>query len=134
MAKYVYPAVFTKEENGVFSIAFPDVRGCFTQGKNMADGIKMAEDALCLMLYDMEEREAEIPAASDIKEIQCGTDEFVTLIFCDTLEYRMFFDNKADKKTLSVPHWLNVMAERKGANFSAILQSGLKQFCGIDTD
>ncbi len=134
MAKYVYPAVFTPEENGGFSIAFPDVEGCFTQGKNMADGIEMAQDALCLMLYDIEEREGDIPAASDIKSVQCGADEFVTLISCDTLEYRMFYDNKADKKTLTVPHWLNVMAERKGANFSAILQSGLKEFCGIDTD
>ncbi|MCM1335994.1 MAG: type II toxin-antitoxin system HicB family antitoxin [Bacteroides sp.] len=134
MAKYVYPAIFTPEKNGGFSIAFPDVEGCYTQGKNMADGIEMAEDALCLMLYDMEERGSAIPAASDIKAVQCGKDEFVTLISCDTLEYRMFYDNKADKKTLTVPHWLNVMAERKGANFSAILQRGLKEFCGISTE
>ena len=132
MAKYVYPAVFTKEENGVFSIAFPDVEGCFTQGKNMADGIEMAEDALCLMLYDMEERGAEIPAASDIKAITCGKDEFVTLISCDTLEYRMFYDNKSDKKTLTVPHWLNIMAERRGVNFSAVLQKALKEELGMD--
>ncbi len=134
MARYVYPAVFTSEEEGGYSIAFPDVEGCYTQGKDMADGIAMAEDALCLMLYDIEEREGVIPAATDIKDVQCGANEFVTLISCDTLEYRMFFDNKADKKTLTVPHWLNIMAERKGANFSAILQRGLKEFCGIDTD
>lgn len=134
MAKYVYPAIFTPEDNGGFSIAFPDVEGCYTQGKDMADGIEMAQDALCLMLYDIEEREGDIPAASDIKSVRCGADEFVTLISCDTLEYRMFYDNKADKKTLTVPHWLNVMAERKGANFSAILQSALKEFCGINTD
>ncbi len=134
MAKYVYPAIFTPEKEGGYSIAFPDVEGCYTQGKDMADGIEMAEDALCLMLYDMEEREENIPAASDIKAVKCGVDEIVTLIACDTLEYRMFYDNKADKKTLTVPHWLNVMAERKGANFSAILQSGLKEFLGINAD
>lgn len=98
----------------------------------MADGIEMAEDALCLMLYDMEERGVEIPAASDIKAITCGTDEFVTLISCDTLEYRMFYDNKADKKTLTVPHWLNIMAERRGVNFSAVLQKALKEELGMD--
>lgn len=134
MAKYVYPAIFTPEKEGGYSIAFPDVEGCYTQGKDMADGIEMATDALCLMLYDMEEREENIPAASNIKAIKCGADEIVTLIACDTLEYRMLYDNKADKKTLTVPHWLNVMAERKGANFSAILQSGLKDFCGIGTE
>ena len=134
MSKYVYPAIFTPEKEGGYSIAFPDVEGCFTQGKDMADGIEMAVDALCLMLYDMEEREEDIPAASDIKMVKCEADEIVTLIACDTLEYRMFYDNKADKKTLTVPHWLNVMAERKGANFSAILQRGLKEFCGISTE
>ena len=134
MAKYVYPAIFTPEKEGGYSIAFPDVEGCFTQGKDMADGIEMAADALCLMLYDMEESEKTIPAASDIKTVKCEDNEIVTLIACDTLEYRMFYDNKADKKTLTVPHWLNVMAERKGANFSAILQRGLKEFCGISTE
>ena len=98
----------------------------------MAEGIEMAMDALCLMLYDIEEREGKIPAASDIKTIKCEDNEFVTLISCDTLEYRMFYDNKADKKTLTVPHWLNVMAERKGVNFSAVLQNALKEQLGLN--
>lgn len=131
MAKYVYPAIFTKEENGLFSIAFPDIEGCYTQGKDMSDGIDMAVDALCLMLYDMEERGAEIPAPSDIKAIKCGKNELVTLISCDTMEYRIYFENKADKKTLTVPHWLNIMAERKGINFSQVLQTALKKELNI---
>lgn len=132
MARYVYPAIFTPEKDGGYSIAFPDVEGCFTQGKDMADGIEMAEDALCLMLYDMEERGEEIPAPSGIKAVKCNADEFVTLISCDTMEYRIYFDNKAVKKTLTVPNWLNVMAERQGVNFSAVLQNALKEQLGID--
>ena len=42
MAKYVYPAVFTPEEDGGYSINFPDIEGCFTQGENLADGMAMA--------------------------------------------------------------------------------------------
>ena len=54
MAKYAYPAIFTKEENG-YSVAFPDIDGCFTCGDTLPDAMEMAEDALCLMLYDREE-------------------------------------------------------------------------------
>lgn len=131
MAKYAFPAIFTLEENGVYSIDFPDVDGCYTQGDDMTDGIAMAQDALCLMLYDMEERGVEIPAPSDIKSVKCGDNEFVTLISCDTMDYRIYFDNKAVKKTLTIPHWLNVMAERKGINFSAALQNALKEQLGV---
>ena len=131
MARYVYPAVFTPEEKGGFSINFPDIT-CYTQGANMADAIEMAEDALCLTLYDMEERGEEIPKPTDIKAVKCGADEFVTLISCDTIEYRVYFDNKAVKKTLTIPNWLNVMAERQGINFSAVLQNALKEQLRID--
>ena len=46
---------------------------------------------------------------------------------CDTIEYRKFYDNRAIKKTLTIPAWLNTLAERQGINFSLTLQSALKQ-------
>lgn len=132
MAKYVYPAIFTPEDGGSYSIRFPDLENCFTSGESLADGMTMAEDALCLVLYDMEETGAEIPAASDLKAVQAEGNEFVTLISCDTLAYRKFFNNKAVKKTLSIPTWLNTMAERQGINFSMVLQKALQQELGLN--
>lgn len=127
MAKYVYPAVFTHEEDGSYSINFPDFESCYTSGETLADGIAMAEDALCLVLYDMEEKGAMIPAASDLNAVPHGEHELVTLISCDTIEYRKFYNNKAVKKTLTIPAWLNTMAERQGINFSTVLQKALQQ-------
>ena len=40
-------------------------------------------------------------------------------------------DNRAVKKTLTIPSWLNHKAEEKNLNFSKILQSALKQELGI---
>ena len=125
MAKYVYPASF-KPENEGYSITFPDLENCFTQGENMADGLEAAADALCLALYDMEESGQAIPAASDLKAVKVEQGELVTLVMCDTIEYRRYYDNKAVKKTLTIPAWLNTMAERAGLNFSQVLQNGLK--------
>jgi antitoxin HicB len=131
MAKYVYPAIFTEEECG-YSVNFPDLESCYTSAENLSDAIKMAEDVLCLTLYDMEEEGTPIPAATSIKEIKTGNSEFATLIGCDTIEYRKFYDNKAVKKTLTIPSWLNTMAERENVNFSAVLQSALKNELHIE--
>lgn len=130
MANYVYPAVFTEEDCG-YSINFPDIENCFTSAETLGEGIKMANDVLCLMLYEMEQSGEEIPAASSIHDIEVGENEFVNFIACDTIEYRKFFDNKAVKKTLSIPSWLNDMAERADINFSATLQAALKQQLNI---
>lgn len=97
MAKYAYPAVFTAENNS-YSVSFPDVEGCLTFGETIPEAIEMAEDALCLMLYDLEEEGSEIPKPSDAKELKVESNEFVTMIACDTVEYRKFYDNKAVKK------------------------------------
>lgn len=126
MAKYVYPCILTPEENGGYSVSFPDIKGCYSSGEDLTDALEMAEDALCLTLYDMEESGDEIPASSDIKSIKAQDDCIVSLVNCDTVEYRKFFDNKAVKKTLTIPSWLNTMSERANINFSAVLQAALK--------
>ena len=130
MAKYVYPAVFTEEDCG-YSINFPDLPNCFTSGETLGEGIQMANDVLCLTLYEMEQKGETIPRPSSIHDIPVEKNEFVNFIPCDTVEYRRFFDNRAVKKTLTVPSWLNDMAERAGINFSATLQTALKHQLNI---
>lgn len=130
MAKYAYPAIFAKESGG-YSITFPDFVSCYTAAETIEEGIEMAQDALCLTLYDMEEDGVAIPEPSAIKEIVTEGDSFVTLIICDTIQYRKFFDNKAVKKTLTIPSWLNTMAEKAEVNFSVTLQNALKRELNI---
>lgn len=127
MPKYVYPCVLTPEENGGYSVSFPDIQGCYSSGTDLPDALEMAKDALCLMLYDMEETGENIPSPSALKDIHADSNCMVSLITCDTVEYRKFFDNKAVKKTLTIPSWLNTMSERANINFSAVLQNALKQ-------
>ena len=122
--RYVYPAIFTPE-NGAYSVIFPDLE-IATSGETLVEAMDMAQDALCLQLYDFEERKEAIPAASSITDLTCPAGSFASLIECDTMEYRRYYDNKAVKKTLSIPSWLNTMAEREDINFSAVLQKALK--------
>ena len=127
MAKYAYPAIFTPEEDGGFSITFPDLEGCYTCGDSLEDGIEMAEDALALVLYGYEKDGRPIPAPSTPATLSLSGNEFVNYIACDTMEYRKMYNNKAVKKTLTIPEWLNEAASAMGLNFSQVLQEALLQ-------
>jgi predicted RNase H-like HicB family nuclease len=126
MSKHVYPAIFTEEESGGYSVFFPDFESCYTSGDNMADALNMAEDVLCLSLYDMEKDGKEIPAPSSSKAIKADSKSVVSLVGCDTDFYRRYYENKSVKKTLTIPMWLNERAERANINFSGVLQEALK--------
>lgn len=127
MAKYVYPAIFTPEEDGKFSISFPDISGCYTCGDNLADGMEMAQDALALMLAHLEDEGRKIPIASAINTLTVGDDQFTTYIPCDTIMYRRLMNKASVKKTLTIPSWLNDSATAAGINFSQTLQDALKE-------
>ena len=129
--KYVYPAIFTKEEGGAYSVLFSDLEGCYTCGDTLEDAIEMAEDVLAFTLYRCERDGRPIPAPSDRDAISCGDREFVNHIVCDTLEYRKRNNSRAVKKTLSIPQWLNEEAMARGVNFSQVLQDGLKAQLGL---
>lgn len=125
MAKYAYPAIFTSEENGTYSIVFPDLESCYTCGDSLEDGLEMAEDALALVLYGYEKDNRPIPAPSKINDLRLNNGQFANYIFCDTLKYRKMYNSKAVKKTLTIPEWVNESAMAIGLNFSQVLQEAL---------
>lgn len=131
MAKYIYPAVFQKEGD-LYSITFPDLPSCISSGKGMQEAVENAEDALCLVLYHMEKESKTIPTATDPFDIEVPPNAFVSLINCDTIEYEKFYNNKAVKKTLTIPQWLNERAIQNNVNFSQILQNALMEQLNIN--
>ena len=128
MAKYVYPAIFEKEQEGGYSIYFPDIEGCYTQAEDEAEGVENASDALCLMLYELEKQGKSIPSATNIKDIETDSNSIVTLVACDTRFYKNYFEEKSVKINLTIPLWLKEEGERKHVNFSHILQNGVKEY------
>jgi len=129
--KYAYTAVFTPEENGLYSVSFPDLPGCYTSGDDMSDAVYMAQDVLCLTLYDLEQDKKPIPKASKPKDVSIFGEQFTSVIAVDTETYRRFYETKSVKKTLTIPMWLNERAERANINFSGVLQEALKSHLQI---
>ena len=85
MAKYVYPAVFTPEDNGQYSVYFPDIEGCYTCGDDLENSIEMAEDALSFAMWGFEREGKAVPPASRTADIKSEINEFVSYVKCDTL-------------------------------------------------
>jgi len=130
--KYVYPAVFTQEKSGMYSVNFHDVAGCFTCGDNLIDAYMMAQDVLAFSLFNYERDCIEIPEMSHISSVKTADNEFATLVFCDTIDYQKRAAKKSVKKTLTIPHWLDDLAVRRGINFSKLLQSALSKELDVE--
>lgn len=124
MEKRIYPAIFHKEEIG-YSITFPDLPGCITEGDSLEEAYAMAQDALGIYLYTLKEDNEALPKASLPEILILDKDSFITLIEWDELEYLKRTSNKSVKKTLTIPEWLNSRAEKENINFSQTLQEAL---------
>ena len=135
MPKYVYPAIFDPNELGGYTVTFPDLPGCVTEGDNLEEALKMASEAMALHLYGMEQDGDEIPTPSNPAEVQIPDDTspgaFVTLIQARIEPIHDEMQNRAVKKTLTIPKWLNDAAEKEGINFSQVLQYALKEQLGF---
>ena len=125
--RYAYPAIFYYAEDGV-SIEFPDLPGCLPCADTTEEALKNAKEALGLHLYGMESDGEEIPPPSDIKDIEGEDGGVLVLIDVFMPVVRDRINNRYVKKTLTLPYWLNAEAERRGVNFSGVLQEALKEY------
>lgn len=130
MSKYAYPAVFhPNKDDGSITVTVPSLPGCITEGKDLADAIYMAGDAVSMWLWCAEDQHEDIPTPMPPPAVEAP--EFVNYVYADTEEYRRRHDSRAVKKTLSIPSWLNDRAIQAGVNFSQILQDALKERLGV---
>lgn len=142
---YTYPAIFMKyKKDGSYGVYFPDLKE-MTDGKDLNDAMAMAIDLLALDISSRKDDKEEIPTPTNLLEIECENivkqlqdgftekeieDEriiecFANYVSVDVEEYTKKYITKYDKKTLTIPHWLNVRAQKKGVNFSKTLTKAL---------
>jgi len=124
---YIYPAILNYTENGI-SIEFPDLPGCLPCADTSEEAARNAKEAMGLHLWGMEKDNDSIPEPTDIIDLKYSNAEVPLLVEVFMPPIRDRLNNKFVKKTLSIPQWLNVEAERAGVNFSLILQNGLKDY------
>ncbi|MBN1623117.1 MAG: type II toxin-antitoxin system HicB family antitoxin [Clostridia bacterium] len=131
MDRYIFPAIFQKENTGEILIRFPDLPGCITEGKDSHDAFIMAKEAMELHIWGMEEDGEEIPKPSDPYTIHLTENSFLGMIDVWMPMVRDEMSNRAIKKTLTIPKWLNDIALENRVNFSQVLQTALKKHLGL---
>ena len=123
-----YPAIFTYEDNQYW-VEFVDLEGCFSDGKTLAEAMENAKEAMGLYLEDLEEYPK---CTTDIKNIKLEDNQIISFVTINLEEHKKKYENKSVKKTLSIPAWLNTMAEKENINFSQLLQKALKDTLNLD--
>lgn len=124
----VFPAIFTYDGK-YYNVDFIDLKGCSTFGDSIQNAYLMAQDAMGLFLDNL----INYPNPTlDFSKINLQKNQFISFISIDMKEYRKKFNNKSIKKTLTIPVWLNYLAEKNNINFSQVLQEALKEKLGID--
>lgn len=131
MDVYIFPALFEPSEVGGYCITFPDLSGCITEGDTLDEALYMAKDALELYLFNLEDDGEEIPVPSAPERIETENHAFVVPVKAYMPLIREEMANKSVKKTLTIPYWLNKVAESSHINFSQVLQFALKERLGI---
>jgi len=122
--EYIFPAIFEQNSDGSYTITFPDLPGCISEGKSLGNAMYMAQSALTQWVEYLLEEKENIPVPSNIKTIKPSSNQFVNLV---RAEIR---DNRAVRRTVSIPGWLDVKAADAGVSLSKVLQDALKEKLG----
>lgn len=120
----VYPVILSEDGDG-YIVKVPDFR-IVTEGKDLADAIFMARDAIGLMGIELEDENKPLPKAFS-REAEKEEGDIQTLVDVDFVEYRRRHDNRMVKKNCTIPYYMNVEAEKLGINFSRVLQDALEE-------
>lgn len=123
----VYPAILKpfSDGSGGFVVEFPDLPGCVTEGGNLEEALSMGEDAASGWILGELEDGYKIPEPSAYKDVKAEENDMVTLFSLNITEYAEKYGEKAIRKNVTIPAWLNTFAEKNNLNFSQILQDAI---------
>jgi predicted RNase H-like HicB family nuclease len=131
MRKLTYLAVLEPSEDGGYGVYFPDLPGCISYGKTIKEAQDMAEEAVGLHIYSMEQDDEALPIPSeklDTEDIS-GCIIIPIDVFPDLIKNEM--DYKRVKTNTTLPNWLKQIAEESNVNYSRILETALMDYLGL---
>ena len=119
--EYVYPAIFHKNEDESYTIMYPDLQRCISEGKTLGTAMYMAQSALTQWIGYLADNKQDIPKASSVQEVKTSAGKFVNLIRADVK------DGRAVKRTFSIPKWMDDKVIQSGLSLSRVLQEALRE-------
>ena len=135
--KVTYPVIFTDVDTNIL-IEVPDL-GILTEANEEGKPKgTMARDAIGLSCITAEDEGKKIKEPSMMSEIDISQGAFseegkgiLSLVDVDLTVYRNRLDNKAVRRNVTLPNWLNQEAEKSHLNVSKVLQEALMAKLGV---
>jgi predicted RNase H-like HicB family nuclease len=118
---YSYIAILEYDDDGI-SVFFPDIKEAYTCSNSISEAVKDASEVLKLSLKSRIKDNESIPEPTEFKNLKLTKNQYTILV---TVSLGSII--KYDKKTVTIPHDLNIFAEEAGINFSQILQTALRE-------
>jgi len=118
-----YTAIFEWGEDGSYDVSFPALAGCYSTGDSFMDAYECSKEAIGLYLTTIfvDNILVVVFVLEDNLQIE---GHIVLVVVEDINKYR---PQKAVNKTVTLPYWLNEIAEKEHVNFSGVLQEALKE-------
>jgi len=129
--RYLFPAIFEPGDTVGYTVTFPDLPGCITEGETLEEAFAMAKEALELHLYGTETDHDPIPEPSRLNPATVPPQAMVAVVEAWMPVIRSKMTNQSVKKNLTVPKWLADAADRADINYSQVLQEALKSRLGV---
>jgi predicted RNase H-like HicB family nuclease len=85
--EYSYPALFQGNADGSYTVTFPDLPGCISEGKSLGDALDMAQSALTQWVEYLRDKALAIPPATPVKAVKTAKGAFVNVV-CAAQELR----------------------------------------------
>ena len=119
--EYVYPAIFHRNKDESYTITYPDLPGCISEGKTLGNAMYMAQSALAQWIAYLSDKKKTIPNASPVGKVKITKGDFMNLICADVR------DARAVKRTVSIPKWMDDKVSKSGLSLSRVLQDALTE-------
>ena len=124
--KLVYTAIFTPFDDGNgFTVEVPDLPGCVTEGDSLVEAIDMGVDAASGWILGEIEDGNQFPEASPAGSIEAPEGSFTNLLVLDMDAYAEKYGNKAVRRNITIPAWLDTYVQKNHLSLSKVVQDSL---------
>lgn len=129
--KYTYLAVFeADEDNGGYTITFPDFPGAISEADTLNEAIYNAREVLEIYTILFEDEGKDFPEPSSFKALASelvNDADIIQAISVDTELVRERERSKTVNKTVTLPSWLVEVGKENKINFSQLLQKAIRE-------
>lgn len=134
MDKRTYLAILEPadaDEDSGYTVTFPDLPGCITEGDTLDEAMRHGKEALELHLWGLE-HDGDVPPTPSRPErilVPAGAVLVPVDAWMDLMRDEMA--HQAVNTMVTLPRWLKEVAAEHHINFSQLLQQAIKERLGL---